>query len=87
MSATIAAAGFWVGPGRFAVYARGNGMPNAEALRLCTYFASAWVAWFVVSLLIYRRKALWLLLLAPFAILWPTMFLINGLSLSELFHV
>jgi hypothetical protein len=87
ISATIAAAGFWVGPGRFVIYAHGVGVPSGQTLLLCTYFALAWVAWFAACVLLYRWKALWLLLLAPFAILWPTMFLTNGLSLSELFHV
>jgi hypothetical protein len=86
VSLIIAAVGFWVGPGRWLAFASGNGVPNAETLRYCTYFALAWIAWFVLCAFRYRWKALWFLPLAPFAILWPAMFLLNGLSLSELFH-
>lgn len=86
VSVIIASAGFWVGPGRWLAFARGNDVPNAETLRYCTYFALAWVAWFLVTAFRYHWKALWLLPFAPFATLWPTMFLINGLRLSELFR-
>lgn len=87
VSVAIAAVGFWVGPGgRWLAFDRGNGVPNPETLRYCTFFAVAWLIWSLMTALRYRWKALWLLPLAPFAILWPTMFLINGLSLSELFH-
>ena len=86
MSVIIAAAGFWIGPGRWFAFASSNGVPNAETLRYRAYFASAWIAWFAMTAFRYRWKALLLLPLAPFSIFWPTMFLINGLSFSELFY-
>jgi hypothetical protein len=87
VSAIIAVAGFWVGPGLWLAYDRGSDVPNGQTLLTCTYFALAWVVIFLLAVFIYRWKALWLLLFAPFALLWPTMFLINGLTFSELFHV
>ena len=74
----IAAAGFWVGPGRWLIHDRGNDVPNAETLRLCSHLAAAWVAVFVVSLSLFRARALWLLLTAPFALWWPLTFGIVG---------
>ena len=56
VSVIIAAAGFWVGPGRWLAFDRGNDVPNAETLRYCTYFALAWVAWFLITAFRYRWK-------------------------------
>jgi hypothetical protein len=63
-SAAIAAAGFWVGPGRWLAHAGSNDLPNAATLSLCAYFGVAWIAIFLVSGFVYRWKTLWQL---PFA--------------------
>ena len=87
LSAVLAAAGFWIGPGRWLAYAGSGDVPDLALLRLCTCFALSWFAVFIVSILRYRWRALWQLLFAPFALLWPGMFLIHGMSVLELFHV
>jgi hypothetical protein len=74
VAVAIAALGFWVGPVRWVMYARGNGMPDTETLRLCSHLAAAWVVVFVLSVPPFRARALWFLLSAPFALYWPLMF-------------
>src|SRR5208282_4015545 len=74
ISVFIAALGFWVGPGRWLVFAGPNDVPDVETLDRCTWVAMIWTIFFFYCAFLFRRKALWFLLFAPFAAFWPTMF-------------
>jgi hypothetical protein len=74
----VAALGFWIGPGRFIFYATGNGMPNDASIISTNWVAGLWLIIFTFALLLYKVKALWFLLIAPFALYWPLMWLIYG---------
>ena len=78
MSLLVAALGFYLGPGRFLLSGSGSYLPNGSSLKLCTYLAAAWVVIFLLSAFSFKRKALWLLLAAPFALYWPLMWGLVG---------
>lgn len=78
--AAIAAAllAFWWGPLRFILYAPSGYVPDSPALEVSVWLGWAWIAIFVAALYFVRWRALWLLLLAPFALYWPAMWIFVG---------
>jgi hypothetical protein len=74
-SVVVALAGFLIGPARWVLYSRGNSLPSAETLGLCIWLGWLWIAIFVGASAWYRRRSLWLLLGAPFALWWPFMWI------------
>jgi hypothetical protein len=74
LSFLIALAGFVLGPGRWLLFAGSNDVPNSNTISLCTGIALAWVILFCATAMIYRARALWFLLGAPFVLFWPIMF-------------
>ena len=75
IAATVA---FWWGPLRFIIYAGPNDVPTGQSIALSVWLGWFWIATFVGSLFFGRLRALWLLILAPFALYWPAMWIFVG---------
>jgi hypothetical protein len=73
---------FLVGPVRWIIFARGNGLPNASSLTLCVWLGWLWIALFALACVQSPRRSLWLLLGAPFALWWPAMWIFNSHACS-----
>jgi hypothetical protein len=69
-----AATGFWWGPGRGMAYVVRGYVPEAETIQVCDDLAVVWLVIFLASQVVYRKRALWQLLGAPFVLLWPVGF-------------
>ena len=78
VSLLVAATGFWWGPVRSIPYIVRGQVPGAEMLHVCNEFAVVWLVIFLASVVIYRKRALWQLLGAPFVLLWPVGFAVAG---------
>jgi hypothetical protein len=84
VSLLVAATGFWWGPGRWLAFAGPNDVPTSEILSLCIKIGWLWLATFVVAVVAYRRRALWLIVGAPFVLFWPVMWIFVARACSLL---
>ena len=64
-----------VGPLWYLMFNRGNDVPEAGILDLSIWLGWLWIVVFVVAVWLGGRRALWLLLAAPFALYWPSMWI------------
>lgn len=77
-SILAATLGVWCGPGRMLVFAYRNDVPSAETISGCIWLAWLWLATVAAALAIYRWRAVWLLIPAPFVLFWPVLFIVNA---------
>jgi hypothetical protein len=77
LSGVIAALGFGVGPLRGMVLAS-HAAPSAGIVALCIWIAWLWLAVFATSVASLRFHSVWLLLEAPFVLIFPWGFVANG---------
>jgi len=77
VSGMIAALGFGVGPLRWMVLAN-HAAPTAGVVAICIWIAWLWLAVFVTSILSLRLHSMWLLLQAPFVLMFPWEFVASG---------
>jgi len=77
-SIVAAAVAFWCGPLRFIVYAGPNDVPDGQSIAFSIWFGWIWIAIFLGCLFFAKWRALWLLILAPFALYWPAMWIFVG---------
>lgn len=77
VSGMIAALGFGVGPLRWMVLAN-HAAPTAGVVTICIWIAWLWLAVFLTSIASLRLHSVWLLLQAPFVLMFPWGFVANG---------
>jgi hypothetical protein len=77
-SIIAAAVACWWGPLRFIIYAGPNDVPTGNSIALSVWLGWIWIATFLGSLFFEKWRALWLLILAPFALYWPAMWIFVG---------
>jgi hypothetical protein len=79
-SIAIAAIAFWIGPGRLLSYNidGGNGIPSADSVAYSIWLGWAWILTLIGAAIVKRRKAIYLLLLAPLVLYWPLMWIYVG---------
>jgi hypothetical protein len=82
VSGLVATYGFWIGPLSWIIYNTGNDIPNGEATDLSIWIGWLWLGIFSVTVVRCKKMALWLLLLAPFALFWPCMWIFVGRGCS-----
>jgi hypothetical protein len=58
--------------------AGGGTIPTASAVAFSVWLGWTWIATFVVAFWFARWRALWLLFLPPFALVWPAMWVFYG---------
>jgi hypothetical protein len=75
----VAVTGFWEGPGRHLAHGGPNDLPTAETLAICDRLAVIWCIILMASVAIFRKRALWQLLGAPFVLIWPIGFAMGRL--------
>lgn len=73
-SIMVSALGFLIGPVRWLVLSGPNDVPTYLTVVICNVIALIWLVLFVVIVIYYRYKALWLIFEAPFVLYWPMMF-------------
>ena len=56
------------------VYGGPNDLPTTQTLWACDQLAVVWCVILAVSVGVYRKRALWQLVGAPFSLLWPVGF-------------
>jgi len=66
-----AAAGLWIGPGSYLVFAGPGDIPSPETISYCTWIAWLWALFAITAILAYRWRAAVVLLGAPLVLLWP----------------
>lgn len=71
----IAAIGFWIGPGRYFLFAGPYDVPSRVIVSYCTWTAWLWALFALTALLVYRWRAVPVLLGAPFVLFWPFMWI------------
>lgn len=74
-SFALAVFGFYWGPGRWLLYSGSGDVPNGVLLTQLIGIAWTWIILFVLSIMFYRWRALWLLFGAPFVLFWPCMWI------------
>jgi len=73
-----------VGLGGYGVkYARELHIPYVALLPISIGFGVIWVATFVVAVVLYRRRGLWLLAVAPVATFWPGVFALFAYAIAS----
>lgn len=80
-SIVVAAVAFFLGPLRWIIADTrfgGGTVPNADAVALSVWLGWLWVGTFVTALYFRGWRAVWLLFAAPFALLWPAMWIFVG---------
>jgi hypothetical protein len=77
-SIVATAVAFWWGPLRFIIYAGPGDVPTSHAVALSVWLGWIWIAIFLGSLFFAKWRALWLPILAPFALYWPAMWIFVG---------
>ncbi len=76
----IAVAGvalYW-GPLRWLIYAPPGYVPDGNTITISIWLGWLWIAIFIGAVCFVRWRALWLLLVAPFALYWPSMWIFVG---------
>jgi hypothetical protein len=78
LSCAVALVGFTAGlvslGGYGGYYVRQLQIPYNVLLPTSMGLSAAWLATLVIAVVLYRRRGLWLLVVAPVALCWPTVF-------------
>ena len=70
-SIAVAVLGFALGPARWFIFFGTTEIGFNKVVLICDVLAVLWLGLFVFGLLRYRLRAQWILLCAPFVLLWP----------------
>jgi hypothetical protein len=73
----FAALGFWFGPAR-ALFASAEAASNLGTVTLCIWIGWFWIGVCVSALVLHGKRALWLLPGAPFALIWPLLWVVQA---------
>jgi hypothetical protein len=74
ISGLFAALGFWFGPLRWALDGNPHD-PNLGVVTVCIWLAWFWTGAVLSALTLHGRRALWLFAGAPFALVWPAVWI------------
>jgi hypothetical protein len=74
----VAAVAFYWGPLRWLLYAPPGYVPDGYMVTISIWLAWIWIAIFIGAVAFARWRALWLVLVAPFALYWPAMWIFVG---------
>jgi hypothetical protein len=74
----VAITAFGTGPLLWFLLESGNDIPSSNNVALSIWLGWIWIGTFVAALFARGRRALWLLIAAPFALYWPAMWIFAG---------